>query len=542
MRRIRETELLRRENELLRQRLEEAEDVLRAIRAGEVDAVLVAAGREQVFTLESADRAYCLLVEQMPQGAATLTIDGEILSCNQHFAGLLGRPHAELLGAPIHRFISPASRPLLNALLRGAPTTATQGVVTLQRSDVGEVSVHLGVKAVREGAVGHCLLMTDLTEQKRHEALIAVDERKDRFLAILAHELRNPLAPIANAVQFLQLKGSPDPDCVRARAVLERQVHHLTRLVDDLLDLARIGQGKLGLQCQPIRLTPVVESAVEACRLRIEAGRHQLTVEWPREPVWLEADPMRLEQVITNLLNNAARYTKPGGKITLTVTREGAEAILRVADTGIGIAPEMLSRIFEPFAQLDRSVSRAQGGLGIGLAIVKSLVEMHGGSIQVTSAGPGHGSEFIVRLPAIAEPRDPGPAGGAAPPDFLDSVPRRRLLVVDDNRDVAQSLAMLLEVAGHEVIVAHDGPEALAAAERTRPQVVLLDITLPGMDGYEVARRLRRLTALERALLVALTGWGQHDDRCRSLEAGFDEHLLKPVSLATLQRLLATVP
>jgi PAS domain S-box-containing protein len=536
MRRTHDAQRLQHENEELRQRLEEAEAALRAIRSGEVDAVLVEAGREQVFTLESADRPYRLLVEQMPQGAATLTVDGAILFCNQHFADLVGRPLGGLVGTSIRACISPASRPLFEALLRGARAAGTQGEVMLRRGDGSEVPVYLGVKALREGAVGLCLMVTDLTEHKRHEALLAADRRKDEFLAMLAHELRNPLAPICNVVQFLLMKGTTDPDVERARGVLARQTHHLTRLVDDLLDVSRIGRDKVDLHRERVRLAAVVECAVETSRPLIEAGCLRLTVELPPVPVWLDADATRLAQVVANLHNNAAKYTEPGGHIWLTCAPEEQEAVIRVRDTGVGIPTEMLARVFEPFVQAERSRARAQGGLGIGLTLVKSLVEMHGGSVRVTSAGPGPGSEFVIRLPAVPEPE----AASADPDEPAAAAPRRRVLVVDDNRDVAQSLAMLLELPGHDVRVAYDGPGALEAAGQFRPEVVLLDISLPGMDGYEAARQLRRLPGLEGALLVALTGWGQEEDRRRSADAGFDEHLLKPATLTALQKLLAS--
>jgi two-component system CheB/CheR fusion protein len=392
--------------------------------------------------------------------------------------------------------------------------------------------------------VGCVITLTDISERRaleeelrRHsEELTEADRRKDEFLAMLAHELRNPLAPIFNVVQFLQLKGPPDADLDLARDVLKRQTRHLSRLVDDLLDVSRIGRNKIALHCEPVRLAAVVESAVETSRPLVEAGRHRLTVELPDEALWLEADPTRLAQVFINLLNNAAKYTEPAGHISLTATREGSEVAVRVRDTGVGIPPEMLCRVFEPFAQVDRSLARSQGGLGIGLALVKYLVEMHGGSVQATSMGPRQGSEFVVRLPLAAEP---ALAGGKSPPVVPGPLPRRRILVVDDNQDAARSLAMLLELSGHEVHVAHDGPGALEAAERLRLEVVLLDISLPGMDGYEVARRMRQLTALEGALLVALTGWGQEDDRRRAAEAGFDKHFIKPVNLTALQELLA---
>jgi PAS domain S-box-containing protein len=369
------------------------------------------------------------------------------------------------------------------------------------------------------------------------------DRRKDEFLATLAHELRNPLAPIRNAVAILKGPCANGADAARARDMMERQLRHLVRLVDDLLDVSRIVRGKIELRTEPVELRAAVESAVETAQPLIDAQGHALAVSLPAGPVWLEADAVRLSQVIANLLTNAAKYTEPGGRIDLAAERVGDEAVVRVSDTGIGIEPELLPRVFEPFVQEGRSAARAQGGLGIGLTLVRGLVQMHGGSVSAHSEGPGRGSEFVVRLPA------PRGGGGRAtdesrgidssvtlPPPPLGA---KRVLVVDDNADAAESLAVLLRMAGHTVATAHTGPQALEAARAARPEVVVLDIGLPGMDGYEVARRLREQAGCERALLVALTGWGQEEDRRRSREAGFDLHLVKPVELEEMLSVLA---
>jgi signal transduction histidine kinase/ActR/RegA family two-component response regulator len=373
--------------------------------------------------------------------------------------------------------------------------------------------------------------------ERLNERLVEADERKDEFLAMLAHELRNPLAPLRNAVHLLQQPVVDRPLIDRTREMMGRQVQQLGRLVDDLLDLSRIARGKMQLRKEWVDLGQVVQRAAEASRPLVESRQHELTVSLPAPPVRLLADPTRLEQILTNLVNNAARYTPERGRIWLTAAKEDDEIVLRVRDTGIGIPPEMLSRIFGLFTQVERAQERAEGGLGIGLSLVKSLTEMHGGKVEAHSAGPGRGSEFVVRCPL---PTEETPASVKTPPEEAPATERIiRVLLVDDNVDAAESLAMLLRLWGHEVAVAHDGPSALRAAAAHRPEVALLDISLPGMDGYELARRLRPQHGLERTVLVALTGWGQDEDRRRSQEAGFDHHLVKPVDLSDLQELLA---
>jgi PAS domain S-box-containing protein len=386
----------------------------------------------------------------------------------------------------------------------------------------------------------------DVSRLKQVEAeLRESHRRKDEFLATLAHELRNPLAPIRNALAVLRLTGADPTRREEARGIMERQVRQMVRLIDDLLDISRITRGKIELRRERVALADVVRSAVESSRPLIDLAGHTLTVTLPPGPVILDADPTRLAQVLLNLLNNAAKYTEPGGHLGLTaevVAGEGRPASLeiRVRDTGVGIPKGMLPQVFEMFTQVDRSLERAQGGLGIGLSLVRGLVQLHGGTVEARSEGPGKGSEFVVRLPLPPQvPLEPQPAPGAAPAGTNGSAARRRVLVVDDNIDSANSLGRLLDLLGYETHTAHDGPAALADASRFRPDVVLLDIGMPGMSGYELARRLRRLPGMSRALLVALTGWGADDDRRRSHEAGIDYHLVKPVDISGLQELLA---
>jgi CheY-like chemotaxis protein/two-component sensor histidine kinase len=387
-------------------------------------------------------------------------------------------------------------------------------------------------------------LGVDITRRKQADdelrrlnaELSEADRRKDEFLATLAHELRNPLAPITHALEVLRLKDPVDADTRWSRDIIERQIRHLTRLVDDLLDLARISRGKVQLRRERIDLAAVLHGALEAARPLIDAQRHTVTLVLPDEPLPVDADAIRLTQVVLNLLNNAVKYTPPGGQITLAAERGAGELLIKVRDSGIGIAREHLSGVFEMFSQVAPALERSQGGLGIGLALARGLVELHGGMISAHSEGPGRGSEFVVHLlPAtIAGAGAPAHADdGAAPPSG-----RRRVLIVDDNRDAADSLALMLSLSGHETHAIYDGAAALELAARFMPDVVLLDIGMPELNGYEVAERLRRLPWGHRVVLIALTGWGQDEDRRRALAAGFDHHLTKPVDPQRLATLL----
>ncbi len=361
------------------------------------------------------------------------------------------------------------------------------------------------------------------------------DRQKNEFLSMLAHELRNPLAPIRNAVEVMRLKGPADATAKWVREVIDRQVRHMTRLVDDLLDVSRITQGKIRVRPEPVDVAAVVAQAVEATGSVIDAHGHRLAVALPPEPLWVTGDPARLTQVLTNLLNNAAKYTEDGGDIAVAVRREGGDAVLAVRDTGVGIPPGMLSAVFDLFTQIDRSLDRSQGGLGVGLTLVKRLIELHGGTVHARSDGPGRGSEFVVRLPAAAPPAAAPEAGGHPTPP--GDAARRRDLVVDDNADAAGSLTRLLRMSGFDVRQVHNGAAALEFVPDFRPGVALVDIGMPGMDGYEVARRLRVGPGGDLTL-VALTGYGTDDDRRRCREAGFDHHLTKPVEFDALRQIL----
>jgi signal transduction histidine kinase len=380
----------------------------------------------------------------------------------------------------------------------------------------------------------------DITARvQAEESLRESERRKDEFLAMLSHELRNPLAPILNAVSVLKQPNLSEERLEWARGLIERQVAHMTRLVDDLLDVSRITQGKIALRKEGLDLKTVVGRALETSRTLIDARKHELTVGLPSKSVRLNGDLLRLAQVISNLLNNAAKYTDESGAIRLEADAVGDEVILRVKDNGIGIPAEELPHVFDLFIQAGRSLDRAQGGLGIGLTLARSIVELHGGRIEAFSEGPGRGSEFVIRLPLGAAVGEVHEAPAEVKDPDVQSVSKRcRVLVVDDNVDSAESLAVALTLEGHEAKVAHDGPGAIELAGAFQPELAFLDIGLPGMDGYELARTLRRLEGGRKIALIALTGYGQVEDRRKSKEAGFDDHLTKPVNYETLASLI----
>jgi signal transduction histidine kinase len=394
-------------------------------------------------------------------------------------------------------------------------------------------------------------LQTEVAERARAElALKEADRHKDEFLAMLAHELRNPLAPIHNAVQLMHRSSIADQQLGWSRDVIGRQLAHLTRLVDDLLDVSRITRGKINLSKEVIELNALVSRTVETVQPLLEERGHALSVEIPNGILAVLGDPTRLTQALGNVLGNAAKYTEPGGKISLVAIQSGGEVEIRIRDNGIGIPPNLMPKIFNLFTQLDRTSGRSQSGLGIGLALVQRLVEMHGGSVTAHSDGLGRGSEFVIRLPLfIRETNGDGQQLNALSEleqsmINAEGTPRtqRRILVADDNNDALESLATLLQLSGHEVYTADNGAVALESAEQNRPEVALLDIGMPKLDGYEVARRIRAQPWGQRITLVALTGWGQESDRRRSHEAGFDSHLVKPLDLDKLTELLAALP
>ena len=492
------------------------------------------------------DRRWRSLAEALPNLVWTDLPDGQCDYLSSQWGAYTGVPVEELLGLNwLGRVIHPDDVERTVALWREACADRADYDLEyrIRRHDGQYRWFKTRGVPVRDGQgrivkwFGTC---TDIEDQKQAvEALRDADRRKDEFLATLAHELRNPLAPIRNALQILKMPRVDAGTVERSRDMMERQLHHLVRLVDDLLDVSRVMRGKIELRRERVELATVVARAVETVQPLIDAQGHELSVRLPNESLPLDADPVRLAQVVGNLLTNAAKYTEPGGRIWLTATREGNGAVLRIRDDGIGIAPDVLPRIFELFVQVDHAATRSQGGLGIGLTLVKNLVEMHNGSVEARSAGLGNGSEFVVRLPLASESlrEKRGPESAVAPSLPLSS--GHRLLVVDDNRDAADSLAMLLKLQGHEVRVAHSGPAALEITKDYAPDVVFLDIGMPGMDGYEVARRLRQQPGLEKVVLAALTGWGQQEDRRRTAEAGFDHHLVKPPEPKAVEGVLA---
>ncbi|MEA2564732.1 MAG: hypothetical protein QOH06_6236 [Acidobacteriota bacterium] len=511
----------------------------------------VTARKQIENALRKSDSRLRDLVDTAAEGVWILDAGRRTTYVNRRTAEMLERPMHEILRLPGNDFFAPESLPAVDEIwercrrgLRGHQEVC----FLLPGGRPLWASASVSPVFDETGEFGGVLAMlTDVTERRRLDEelrrrvqeLAAEDRRKDEFLAMLAHELRNPLGAISNAGHVLdqldQIPGA-DPRMRDLVGVIGRQIRHLSRLVDDLLDVSRFTRGKIELRRQEVELQPIVEGAVETTRPVLEQKDQRLTVTLPDEPVYLEADATRIEQVLANLLHNAAKFTDPGGKIDLSVEADGPQAVLRVQDDGQGIEPELLPRIFDLFVQEDRSLARSHGGLGIGLTLVRSLVERHGGRVEAHSEGPGRGSEFVVRLPRCidrsAEPAEPcqeaeeerGPA---------------RILLVEDNVDAADALAELLRMWGHEVEVAHDGAAAVRFAGAIRPGVVLLDIGLPGMDGYQVADAMRRLPELQGALIVALTGYGQESDRQRSAQAGFDYHLVKPVDLEELRRLVS---
>ena len=440
-----------------------------------------------------------------------------------------GRTDDDLLPAAAARLVRQRDREVLQA---DAPLSFDLTLATPQ----GERTVRSVKFPLRDAAgrryVGSITM--DVTEQRQaQEALQAADRRKDQFIATLAHELRNPLAPIRNAVAILGRDGVAEPDRAWSRDVIERQVAHMGRLVDDLLDLARVSSGKLLLRKQRVELAAVVAAALETSRPALDAARHRLVMRTPAAQAVVEADPARLAQVLSNLLNNAAKYTPPGGTIELSVEQAGAEAVIAVTDNGAGFPPELAPQLFEPFAQW-APAEHAAAGLGIGLSLVRGIVELHGGSASAASEGRGKGSRFEVRLPLAAGERAAEVRAPGAPPKAPPGV---RVLVADDNRDAADSLCRILSLYGYEVRAAYDGSAALAVCESFRPHVAVLDIGMPGQSGYDVARRLRERRGADLRL-VALSGWGSEADVQRSRDAGFDQHFTKPIDPAMLNEVL----
>ena len=510
-------------------------------------------------TLRQSEERYRTLFDLSPVAVYSIDAGGVIREFNRHAAELWGR--VPVVGDTDQRFCGsyrmflpdgthlPHHRCPMATVASGEVAEARNAEVVIERPDGSCVTVIVNIvplKNERGEITGAINCFYDISERSRLEsktkeqaqALADLDRRKDEFLAMLSHELRNPLAPIVNGVQILKLDKSQDPRQRQVLGIIEHQVSQLVRVVDDLLELSRITSGKIVLSTEWVSIADVVERAVEATRPLMVQHRHKLAVSLPPDPVRLRADPVRLEQVVVNLLANAAKYTGEGGNVWLTVEQTGRMIELQVRDSGIGIPADLLPNVFDLFTQGDRSLDRSKGGLGIGLALVKRLVDLHGGSVQVTSV-IGQGSRFVVRMPvnsASSTPSSPSPT--KVPSQTTKGC---RVLVVDDNADAAQTLRMLLEQAAHEVRVANDGRKVLETILDFRPQLVLLDIGLPGLDGFQVAKSIRQEPMLKGILLVAITGYGRESDRLRSSEAGFDHHLVKPAKFSEVEAILAAI-
>jgi signal transduction histidine kinase/ActR/RegA family two-component response regulator len=469
----------------------------------------------------------------MREGAAILTVAGDILYCNRQFSVLVGIALEDVIGRPLDRFLNAADRALFATLRRAGCGKCR---ARLKSTDGRTIEVYLSLSSSRsdEETERLNLIVTDLSAlldaQSGRDRAEQENQAKDEFMAMLAHELRNPLSAISAAVQVLEASNGQDTPALRARSIIGRQVHHLARLVDDLLDVSRVVTGKIALDRRPIDFAELVHRAAAVCGER-QQGQH---LEIGAQPVWIEGDLVRLEQIVNNIVGNAVKYTPAGGSIRVRVAVEGGDAVLRVEDDGFGITPELLPRVFDLFVQGERTLDRAQGGLGIGLTLVRRLVELHGGTVVAASEGPGRGSVFTVRLPKVSMPMS---NQASAPPRHCDGY-SRRVLVIEDNHDAREMFRMMLELAGHEVLEAGDGLAGLEMLKAQRPDVAVIDVGLPGLNGYEIARRFRQEPGSEDVMLVALTGYGTPDARERSRQAGFDHHLIKPVNAEALQEIL----
>jgi PAS domain S-box-containing protein len=534
---------LRQQLDSTRERMEELENTIEAIQGGKVDAVVVnREGSPEVWTLEQANRLHLNLSEQTANigtwdwdiATGAVTWSESLL----HSFGLTsnGPPSFDALIALIYPDDRERVQRRIAEALEKDDEFYEEFRVLRCNSDLRWVAargrVVRGFRRKPQRLVGISL---DITERRQAEdELRQADQRKDEFLAMLAHELRNPLAAISNAIRLNQTPDLPPEERQWIEQMLRRQTDQLGHLIDDLLDVARITTSKISLHKEALSLPDLAHRTLDTLRPQLLRSRHDLILDFPAEPVWVDADPSRLEQVLVNLITNAIKYTKDQGQIWLRISREGNEAVIAVRDTGIGIAAEMLPRIFDLFAQAEQGLDRSRGGLGIGLTLVRRIVELHGGTVTVASPGVGMGSEFTVRLPAIEPPQGETSGRAAESPRTRG----QRILVVDDNRDAAITLSLLLKASGHETAMAYNAQKAIELASTFKPQIALLDIGLPGMNGLELASLLRQ--ANPDIFLVAVSGYGQAEDRARTKAAGFDEHFVKPVRLDDLLEVLAS--
>ena len=526
------------ENHELRTRVEEAEELLTAIRAGSVDALVIEGPQgPQVYTLEGADLPYRTYVETMNEGAVTLSQDGTVLYCNRQFADLTGVSIDEAIGESILAFITSADQDTVAALLRAVQGGSGRVESILEDRAGTAIPVRISARRTRLGSDEFiCLVVTDLRGQKLQDQLREADQRKNEFLAILGHELRNPLAIIHNLLQVMRKKYGADASA-DMRAMIEEQARQMGRLIDDLLDISRITSGKIRLELTCFDVAKVLAETVQSYRDTLEANGLRLILELPNRQLFVNGDKIRIAQVIGNLLHNASKFTDGDGQVTVALSADSGDnaALIRVRDTGMGMDNETLQSVFDSFAQADRSIARSRGGLGLGLALVKGLVELHGGEVTAASAGPGQGSEFIIRLPIESAPLE------ASAEKVASVKPTRcfRILIIEDNQAGALSMQLLLKQLGHDVEVAFNGLDGLAAAARFKPEVVLCDIGLPGLDGYQIAQQLRQREEGGKAFLSALSGYGQDEDKRRALAAGFDMHFVKPLKIDLLVTVLA---
>jgi len=505
------------EIEELRARLAEAEETLRAIRSGEVDALLIGdASGERVYTLRGADAPYRALVEQMQEGAVTLSDDGDVMYCNRCFSELVDMPLQHIIGTSMAHFVEAPDRATVGTLIaQGRGKLRTRLV---SHNEV-PIDVQLSVGTVLIDDVEHRIMI--VTNLRTLAKVQRESQSKDEFLAMLAHELRNPLGAISGAIQVLGLSKLREPRAIHARDVIQRQVLNMAHLVDDLLDVGRVVTGKIVLAKQRVDLADTVRSCVASMTSSQNVERR---VEVAADETWVDADPVRLEQIVGNLVGNALKFTPRDRLIRVSVHTDGVDAVLRVADQGCGIPADVLPRIFDLFTQAAVTADRSQGGLGIGLTLVRRLAELHGGTVEAESEGEDRGSTFTVRLRATP----PAAARIDARPETKG--PSRRVMLVDDHADARAMYSIVLQADGHVVFEAGDGDMALALFRRERPDVAVIDIGMPGMDGYELARRIRSMPEGWRVTLIALTGYGFPEDRERSQAAGFDRHLIKPVA------------
>jgi two-component system, sensor histidine kinase len=529
--------------EELRARLSEAENNLLAIYSGQIDALLLEddAGERRVFTLRSADAPYRALVERMQEGAATLSVTGDIVYCNQRFADLVREPLTQVFGRPVGTFLPAAEVEILQTILEhGTGRYVTR--LVLNGLEATEVQITVS-SIVLDDTEHRTLIMSDISSLARAQR---ENRSKDEFLAMLAHELRNPLGAIQGAVHALSIIGHSDPMALRATGIIKRQVVHMARLVDDLLDVGRAVTGKIVLKRRTVNLGECVKSSVTT----LAAGNpNYARIHVQCEHAWVHGDAVRLEQIAGNLISNALKFSQSERPVQVTVTCEGSNAVLRVTDQGVGIPEEMLPRIFDLFVQAHHTIDRSRGGLGIGLTLVRRLAELHGGGVEVASKGDGQGATFTVRIPLTEAPEvvADAPAGARTGSQGNGHVQRyeqsRRVLLVDDNHDSREMYRAVLRSQGHDVREAADGEHALVALESVAFDVAFIDIGLPGgMDGYELARRIREHPKGREVRLVALTGYGFPEDRMQSRQAGFARHLVKPVEPDVLQRELSSLP